>query len=333
MILYTEDNIITYKDFGILIPVNPSRRTKTFDFLNKHPIISTQMHILHSEIEPGLITKKDLLRVHSDKYISQIFSDDIEKIIFKTYGLIDENGNYHRYDPSIAKKPLSKLFDIIMDIISGTYQSCKIALEEDFCFYFSGGMHHAQKDFGNGFCIVNDIVIAISKLQSEKIIKNAWVIDVDVHKGDGTAALTRDDDSITTFSIHMAKGWPLNMPKRNEYGDPNPSFIPSTIDIPIKIGQENIYNKKLKEGLDKLSGFPKPDLAIVVSGADPYEKDELQSSQDIQLTKEQMLERDKLVFNFLEELNIPKTYLMAGGYGDNTWKMYSQFLEWVFTRT
>jgi len=85
---------------------------------------------------------------------------------------------------------------------------------------------------------VNDLVIALRRLQFENRIRSAWVIDVDAHKGDGTAAITAGDQSIVTLSIHMARGWPLDQPERDTDGRLNPSFIPSTIDILMEAGEE-----------------------------------------------------------------------------------------------
>ena len=190
-------------------------------------------------------------------------------------------------------------------------------------------MHHAQRDYGAGFCLLNDIVIAIRKLQAETLIQTAWVIDVDAHKGDGTATLTHGDDSTTTLSIHMAHGWPLDGVPYDSTGKRNPSFIPSDVDIPIAAGEDHLYVSKLKEGLGKLGGLSTPDLAVVVSGADPYEKDELPSTADLKLSLEQMKQRDLLVYQFLKDRDIPRAYLMAGGYGEDCWKIYAQFLEWA----
>jgi acetoin utilization deacetylase AcuC-like enzyme len=190
-------------------------------------------------------------------------------------------------------------------------------------------MHHAQKDHGNGFCLLNDIVIALRKLQAEDVIKRAWVIDVDAHKGDGSAALTAGDDSVTTLSIHMAEGWPLDGEKYDRDGKLNPSFIPSDIDIPIAAGEEHLYVTRLKEGLNMLGSRPPADIAVVVAGADPYEKDELPSAQLLQLSLEQLRERDLLIYDFLRKKSIPTAYLMAGGYGESAWKVYTQFLEWA----
>jgi acetoin utilization deacetylase AcuC-like enzyme len=193
-------------------------------------------------------------------------------------------------------------------------------------------MHHAQYDRGGGFCLVNDIVIAVRRLQAEGHIRQAWVIDLDAHKGDGTAALTADDDSITTLSIHMARGWPLDQPRVDEKGRPNPSFIPSDIDIPVGEHQTDRYNARLKEGLERLKRLSDADLSIVVSGADPYEADELPSTSGMALTLEQLMERDRMVYSFLTAAAVPAAYLMAGGYGKNSWRVYAQFLEWVLLK-
>jgi acetoin utilization deacetylase AcuC-like enzyme len=86
---------------------------------------------------------------------------------------------------------------------------------------------------------------------------------------------------------------------------------------------------RLDEGISKLAGMPRPDLAVVVSGADPFEKDELPSTADLKLSLEQMMQRDLLVYQFLKSRKIPRAYLMAGGYGESSWQVFAQFLEWV----
>jgi acetoin utilization deacetylase AcuC-like enzyme len=220
----------------------------------------------------------------------------------------------------------------ILTKAAGTYQACLAALDEGFCFYFAGGMHHAQYDRGGGFCLVNDIVIAVRRLQAEGHIRQAWVIDLDAHKGDGTAALTADDDSISTLSIHMAQGWPLDQPEIDDAGRPNPSFVPSDIDIAIGEREEEHYNPRLEKALRRLRALSAPDLAIVVSGSDPYEADELPSTSGMALTLEQLLERDRMVYSFLTAAAVPAAYLMAGGYGENSWRVYTQFLEWVLLK-
>ena len=172
-------------------------------------------------------------------------------------------------------------------------------------------------------------MIAIRKLQADKRIKTAWVIDVDAHKGDGTAALTADVPSIVTFSIHMGRGWPLDGPYGTPYGELNPSFIPSDIDIWFFVGEDHLYLVKLEEGLRELAARPRPDIAVIVSGADPYKMDELPSTADLRLTIEQIFARDWTVYQFLKQRMIPRAYLMAGGYGEHSWEVYTRFLQWA----
>jgi acetoin utilization deacetylase AcuC-like enzyme len=94
-------------------------------------------------------------------------------------------------------------------------------------------------------------------------------------------------------------------------------------------GEDHLYISRLQEGLNQLDHWPQPDLALVVCGADPFFKDELPSTADLKLSLAQLKERDLLVYNFLKARNIPRAYLMAGGYGESCWEVYAQFLEWA----
>ena len=329
MILYEEKSNIGLIDFGIEIPVVSSRSMKTFDFIKSHEILGPEIDRWHVANIDEQISRDDLLRVHSAEYVNKLFSDGLEQEIINTFELLDDQGNYYRYNPANATVPLVRLFDRILKMVGSTTTCCRLALEKKFCFALAGGMHHGQKDYGKGFCMLNDIVIAIRKLQAEKQVKTVWVIDVDAHKGDGTAALTRGDSTITTLSIHMGQGWPLDEDQYDDAGNLNPSFIDSDIDIPMARGEDHLYLARLQEGLNELESFPKPELAVVVAGVDPFEKDELPSTSDLKLSLDQLNERDRLVYRFLKKRGIPAAFLMAGGYGESSWKVYAQFLEWA----
>jgi acetoin utilization deacetylase AcuC-like enzyme len=329
MILYDDTLNEGLLEFGIEIPVLASRAVKTFEFLKSHKILGPQIDRWHIAKIDEQISREDLLRAHSPAYVEKLYSSGLEKEIIRTFELIDDQGNYYRYNPANASLPLTRLFDRTVTTVGSTAQCCRVALEKKFCFALRGGMHHGHFNFGHGFCMLNDLVIAIRKLQAENRIRSAWVIDVDAHKGDGTAALTHGDSSITTLSIHMAHGWPLDGPEYDEAGNLNPSFIASDIDIPMARGEDHLYVFRLKDGLDKLAGYPRPDLAVVVCGSDPYEKDELPSARDLQLSLEQLKERDRLIYNFLKAREIPGAFVMAGGYGQSSWQVYTQFLEWA----
>jgi acetoin utilization deacetylase AcuC-like enzyme len=329
MIIYDKNMKEGLAAFGIEIPVSGSRAASTFAKLKRHPALAPRIDQWHINRIHETITRTDLLRVHSAEYVDRLCSDQLADEIIKTFDLIDKNGHYYRYNPDKATHPLTQLFDRLLSQAAGTVQCCREALQKRFCFSFGGGMHHAKRDYGEGFCLVNDIVIALRKLQSENLIRTAWVIDLDAHKGDGTAVLTEEDSSITTLSIHMANGWPLDGDAYDAQGRLNPSFAASDIDIPVAAGEEDIYIAKLKEGLDKLSGVGPPDLALVLAGSDPYENDELPSTAELKLSLAQLKERDQLVYHFLRAQHIPRAYVTAGGYGERAWEVDWQFLQWA----
>jgi acetoin utilization deacetylase AcuC-like enzyme len=329
MILYDPNEHQGFFEFGIQIPIFDSKAARTFEVLRQDPQLGPHIREWHIPRVDEPLAREDVLRAHSPGYVERLFSKALEKEILRTYELVDDQGRYYRYAPDQATLPLRDLFARILKRVAGTTQCCRIALQTGFCFYFGGGMHHAQRNYGNGFCLVNDIVIGLRKLQAENVIRKAWVIDVDAHKGDGTAALTRGDDTIRTLSIHMARGWPLDGPPQDERGRPNPSFIPSDIDIPVEAGEEDHYNDRLRAGLAQLEALSSPDLAVIVSGADPYVRDALPSTQDLKLTQTQLLERDRMIHCFLKARRIPQAGLMAGGYGPHVWEIYAGFLVWA----
>lgn len=332
MILYDPHIPASLIEFGIRIPIRDSRTVKTFQALLDDPKLKSLHKHWHRDRIVEMLTREDLLRVHSAGYVGRLYSAALEQEIIATFELIDAEGKYYRYAPETATRPLTDLFGRVLMKSAGTVWAARLALQHGFCFSFTGGAHHAQHDFGNGFCLINDVVIAPRKLQFEKKVDRVWIVDVDAHKGDGTAALTAGDDSIRTLSVHMASGWPLDCPALLADGRPNPSFIPSDIDIPIESGEEPHYLERLREGLRILEEGDKADLAIVVCGADPYEKDELPSATPLKLSLEQMFERDRLIYTWLMERNIPAVFLMAGGYGDEVWRVYAQFLLWALHR-
>jgi len=347
MILYNPLTALNMSDYGISIPIEYNSHKMVYDAL-KAGILKNipEAKWLRGPESFAEITKEDLLRVHSKDYVDRLFSPDgVEKEVIKAYELVKPDGSFDRWDPKKLTRPLKDFFTQSLITAGGTYTCCLTALERQkeagqagFAFFLGGGNHHAQKNSGNGFCIINDMVIALRRLQAENRVRAAWIVDTDAHKGDGTAALTWGDSSIRTLSIHMERGWPLDAPDYDPKAvyDPsvsadfNPSFTPNDIDIGIPEGREADYVPRLAEGLSRLEGLlPKPDIAIVVGGVDPYEKDELPSTKLLQLTKDELLERDLLVYNFLQERRIPAAWITAGGYGARSWEIYVNFLEKV----
>jgi acetoin utilization deacetylase AcuC-like enzyme len=146
---------------------------------------------------------------------------------------------------------------------------------------------------------------------------------MDAHKGDGTAEIFANDNSVRTFSIHMQNGWPL------DGGDSDRrSFIASDMDVGVLPSDDYLANLQLSLN-EFIKIYPPPDLIYVVGGVDVWEHDTLESSNLIKLTKQEVLKRDQLVFSTLAQLNKPLVYLMAGGYGEDAWQLYANFILWA----
>lgn len=324
MIIYRENQPPLLSDYGIEVPMLKSRAQRVRDEILKN--FGEQVFIK----EPSqVLSEADFLKVHTQDFMERCQQVPHE-VVAETFELINPDGSYHRYDPSKANKPLSDLLQIFKDSCADTYLSVLTAKEKGFAYYLGGGFHHALTSHGRGFCMFNDIVIAARKFQKEVSPGPVWVIDVDAHKGCGTAEITADDSDILTLSIHMKHGWPLDSGPTDQEGNQYPWFIPSTVDVEVDSGEESLYLTKLEKGLKELADkSPAPQLCIVVDGSDPYEDDALPSAGLLRLSKEQCLERNKMVFDFLRLRNIPQAYVMSGGYGEKNWIIHYQFISHV----
>lgn len=333
MVLFNPQGRIDFPQYGISIPALPTRAIRTMEHLMSQPDVAARSDQWRLEEIPEAVTPKDLLLAHNKDYVEALYDERLEEKLLTAYELIDGDGNYHRYDPKAASKPLTAILDDILRVISGTYLTVRTALERGFCYYLGGGMHHAHPDFGHGFCLVNDISVALLKARQEGLITSAWIVDVDAHRGDGTAEIMAEKPDMTTISIHMASGWPLDSPRLKEDGSLNPSWFPGDVDIPIEAGEENQYIGRLIEALENLeadNGLP--DLFFVVGGVDPYEKDELPSTDLLNLTREQMADRDMALYRFFSSRNRPQAWVAAGGYGGHSWEVHGDFLSWVLSQ-
>ena len=330
MILYSPRSVSRLPEYGIHVPAMPGRAERILAELRKSKVIGDLFCGRLVEDENTELSRADLLRAHTDAYVSRIFAPDPTPIVEAAFELRSPDGSTNRFTPKTATRSLADLRDNRIANAAGTYRCGTIALDTGFCFYLGGGSHHAHPAFGHGFCIINDAAVAVRRLQAEGQIRSAWIIDVDAHKGDGTAAITERDPSITTLSVHMAHGWPLDRPEYLPNGERHPSFIPSDIDVPIASGDEKSYCDLLAKALEHLTAFSFPDFAVVLLGADPYEYDELPSTAPLKLSIGQLAERDAMIFDFLTSRNIPQAHLMAGGYGERAWEPYPPFLELAF---
>ena len=328
--------------FGIQIPITGSNALRSLEHLVGQPDLAAARSrwLIEEELSP--MGREPMLRSHDPNYVDRLLvgpdpgflagrsPNSAEREVMRAFELVNADGSYHRFDPASAERTLTQLRDQSLRLAHGTIRGAEIALEHEdrFCFYFGGGMHHGQFDFGEGFCLVNDLVVAVREMQARGAIDTAWIVDVDAHKGDGTAALTAGDDTIHTLSVHMAKGWPLDQPVTLDDGRDNPSYVPSDIDVPIDSGEESQYLPRLKEAMEEMERrYPLPDFLLVVNGADPYERDQLPSAELLKMSREDLLERDRYLYRWFRERSIPALFVMAGNYGYHSWEIYSQFLE------
>jgi acetoin utilization deacetylase AcuC-like enzyme len=169
----------------------------------------------------------------------------------------------------------------------------------------AGGTHHAYADKGSGYCVFNDVAVAARLMQSEwsrhhRNTLKVLVIDLDVHQGNGTAAIFRGDDTVFTFSMHGAR----NFPFRKEASDLD-------VELPDGCGDAD-YLAALDRALDEVWCRAQPGLAFYLAGADPHEADRLGR---LKLTYDGLAERDRRVLAALRERRIPVALSMAGGYG------------------
>lgn len=183
--------------------------------------------------------------------------------------------------------------------VGATFAAAEAALADGVGVNLAGGTHHAFYDRGGGYCVFNDAVVAIRVLQQMGRIRNAVIIDADVHQGDGTAAICADDDSIFTFSIHGEKNYPFRKP-------------PSDLDIalPDDTG-DDAYLSALERGVRYAMDHAKADLAIYLAGADPFAGDTLGR---LSLSKAGLAQRDALVMQACRAVGLPLAITMAGGY-------------------
>lgn len=182
-----------------------------------------------------------------------------------------------------------------------TIAACKIALKEGVSGNLAGGTHHAYRQMGSGFCVFNDSAIAARTLQKEVHPRlKVAVIDLDVHQGNGTAAILQHDSSIFTLSIHGEN----NFPFQKELSD---------LDLGLADGcGDDTYLTALHNCLDQLDDRFQADAIIYLAGADPHEGDRLGR---LKLTRTGMRDRDEAVFQYALDRQIPVAFSMAGGYG------------------
>ena len=236
-------------------------------------------------VEPEPATDDDILLVHEPAWVEKL-----------------KHGTLSYHEILKMEIPYTKqTVEAFWLAAGGTIRAARLALADGLGFNLGGGFHHAFATHGEGFCAINDVAIAIRRLQKDGAIERAMVVDVDVHQGNGTAAVFAGDPSVFTLSIHQANNYPTEKP-------------PSNLDINLADGTgDPEYLELLQDGLAQAWERFRPDLMLYVAGADPYCEDQLGG---LALTFQGLLERDRLVLGKAVSAGVPVAVVLAGGYAE-----------------
>ena len=253
-------------------------------FSGLHSYLINQNIISESAVvEPGLVDFVNLCTAHTNRYAHGVWEGSLSKMEIRRMGL--------PWTKSLAIR--SRL------AVQGTINTGLMALQDGIAGNLAGGTHHAMPDFGEGFCVYNDVAVAIKVLKQAKWANKILVIDCDVHQGNGTAEIFKDDDDVYTFSIHGEKNYPFKKP-------------PSTYDIglPDKTNDSH-YLSVLTGALDKIFQEFDPDLVFYLGGIDPLETDHFGR---LSLTLNGLRERERTVIETVTQKELPLALLLSGGY-------------------
>lgn len=240
--------------------------------------------------EAAPATDGELALAHSPAYIAAVATGSIEAAAMREIGF--------PWSPAIVDRSRRS--------VGATIAAARTALREGIAANLAGGTHHASRDRGGGFCVFNDAAVAARLLQAEHgrtgpgATLPVAIVDLDVHQGNGTAAIFRDDPTVFTLSLHGAK----NFPFRKEPGD---------LDVELPDGcRDEEYLEALDRALEQLDRRFEPRLVIYLAGADPHEGDRLGR---LKLTWAGLQARDARVFDWAWQRRLPLALAMAGGYG------------------
>jgi acetoin utilization deacetylase AcuC-like enzyme len=254
-----------------------------------------EMKILHRKnvLIPEMVSYSDMQLVHSQAYLKSI-RDPMQA------AAILHIENVNPFD--------SHILEYFRIVTGGTLLATKYAIEnQSVVFNLGGGYHHAHRDTGGGFCLVNDIAVAIEKYSKQL---RCLIIDLDYHQGDGNLTIYQDTPSVYIFSMH-ASHW-IDSPKVEK----KDIILPDNCD-----GQE--YLQILSSAIPDLVRSLDPEIIFYIAGSDPYINDSL---GDLSLSREDMLKRNMYVYSIIKERKIPAVIVAGGGYGDKSWEVYYDFI-------
>ena len=273
MLIYGTDHFV--------LPLPPAHRFP----MRKYALLRQRVATVATAMlrEPAPVTDADLARVHDPAYVAAVVAGTLDARALQRIGF--------PWTPAMVERSRRSS--------GATLAACRSALASGCGINLAGGTHHAHRDFGAGYCVFNDSVVAIRALQAERAIERALVVDLDVHQGDGTAALLAGDPTVFTLSLH-GRG---NFPFRKQA---------SRLDVDLADGTgDAAYLATLALALPRALDAADADLAIYLAGADPFEGDRFGR---LALTKRGLAARDRYVLDTLRRRGVPVAITMAGGY-------------------
>ena len=238
-------------------------------------------------LEPEAVPWTWLERVHEPALVARLRSGEVS--------VREQRGLGLPWSPELVERGRRA--------IGGSVEAARLALDRGLAMNLGGGTHHAGRDFARGYCLFNDVAVALAELRAAGRARRALVVDCDVHQGDGTAQLLGPDPEAFTVSLHGARNYPFQR-------------IPSDLDLDLPNGTgDDDYLEALDGAVSvALARLPEPDVAFYLAGADPWEGDRLGR---LALTKPGLLARDVLVLDRLRANGIPVCVVLAGGYAED----------------
>jgi len=234
--------------------------------------------------DPTRAARQDLLRVHTPAYVDRFTTGTLDAAEVRRLGF--------PWSPELVERSLRA--------VGGTIDASAHALRHGVAMNLAGGTHHAFAGHGEGFCVYNDIAIAIRRLQAEGHIARAAIVDLDVHQGNGTHALFAGDASVYTFSMHGGRNYPFHK-------------VPGHLDVELEDGTgDDVYLDRLMTALPGVLAAAAPDIVFYIAGADPHEGDSLGR---LALSFAGLERRDAYVLERCREVGIPVAITIGGGYG------------------
>jgi acetoin utilization deacetylase AcuC-like enzyme len=276
MRIYYSDRFVLPLPDGHRFPMEKYRRLR--EAVEDHPDLADS----RPEV-PQSATDEDLLRVHDAGYLARVCSGSLDRSEERRIGF--------PWSPGLVERSRRS--------VGGTIGAALGALADGTGVNLAGGTHHAFADRGEGFCVFNDVAVAIETVRSMGLVRRAGVLDLDVHQGNGTASIYAGDLEVFTTSVHGAS----NFPFRKERSD---------LDIPLPDGSEDgPFLEAVDRAVRAVRERGRTELAFYLAGADAFREDRLGR---LSVSREALAERDRIVMDGLVGRGIPVAVVMAGGY-------------------